>query len=394
MDKSFSLLSLATILLRAKGRLLRHFLVVTAVAVIFSLVIPKTYRATTLFLPPFNDLPGTASIAMTLTLNIGRESAFTPQQIETLLKSRRILEATVRRFDLMRVYKTEKKPNKTEEAIKRLQQRSKLKLTTEAGLGSRTVIHYSLSVVDKDRQRAADIANFMVEELGRAMDSLTRSQFRTSEAFIRSRLDSVAAEASRLYEEIAAFQKKHKVYSPELKDQVYAAIQVYAELRKQKILAEMERDLLLFDHARTSREVLFAQKKVDEIEARMVALERDDKPDVIPGLEYSVDIAYGYLTLVQEAEALSKVELLLRQQYEEARIRAARTTPSVRVVDPAVPPEWKNFPKRAYIVLGIVGVYMLVLLIVVLAEYGLSRASPETLAQVRSFREALRFRRK
>src|SRR5690606_29772364 len=150
------------------------------------------------------------------------------------------------------VYKTEKKPNKTEEAIKRLQQRSKLKLTTEAGLGSRTVLHYSLSVVDKDRQRAADIANLIVEDLGRAMDSLTRSQFRTSEAFIRSRLDSVAAEASRLYEEIAAFQKKHKVYSPELKDQVYAAIQVYAELRKQKILAEMERDLLLFDHARTS----------------------------------------------------------------------------------------------------------------------------------------------
>lgn len=392
MDKSFSLLSLVVIFLRKKGKILRHFVVVTVLAIVVSLLIPKTYKATTLFLPPFTENSGLSGLSMALQLNIGTESAFTSQQIETLLESRRILEATIARFDLIRVYKIEKKPNKHEEAIKRLKRRAKLKLDTESGLGQRVIIDYALSVVDKDRQRAADIANFMVDELGRAMDSLSRDQYRYSEDFIRGRLDSVVSEKHRTQDELAAFQKKYKVYSPDLKDQVTASIQVYAELRKQKLLAEMERDLLLFDHSRNSREFRFAQKKVDEIGAKMSVVESAAKPDVVPGLDYSVDIAYRYLNLVQEAETLAKIELLLRQQYEEARIRAARAAPTVRIVDRAVPPEWKNFPKKSLIVLGIVGLYMIGLFVFILAGHGLSRASVDTKTRLREFREALRVR--
>jgi tyrosine-protein kinase Etk/Wzc len=392
MDKSFSLLSLSVIFLRRKRVILRHFVAVTLIAVAVSLIIPKTYKATTLFLPPQNESNGLQGLSLSMTLNIGRESAFTPQQIETLLESRRILDATIARFDLTHVYKTAKLPNKNEQAIKKLRKKAKLTLATESGLGQRMVVHYSLSVVDKDPRRAADIANFMVDELGRAMDGLSRSQFRYSEQFIRNRLDSVVAQKTMVQDTLAAFQKKYKVYSPELKDQVTASIETYAELRKQKIIAEMERDMLLFDHSRKSREVRFAQQKVDEISATMDGIERGRKPDVLPSLDYSVDIAYRYLTLVQEAEVLTKLELMLRQQYEEARIRAARAAPSVRVVDRATPPEWKNFPKKAYIVVGIVGIYMMGLFVYILAGYGLAHASEDTKDRLRQFREALKFR--
>src|SRR5690606_22720550 len=99
---------------------------------------------------------------------------------------------------------------------------------------------------------------------------------------------------------------------------------------------------------------------------------------VLPGLERSVDLSQEYIRLYQEMEVLGRLELLLRQQYEEARIKSARMAPTVRVVDVAQPPEWKNFPKKAIVVLVIVGLYMAGLMIYILASHGYSKASPET----------------
>jgi tyrosine-protein kinase Etk/Wzc len=390
MEKSFSLLDLFLIFLRQKGRIAAHFAAILVVSVVVSYLIPKNYKATTLFLPPQSETSGFPGISLGLSLNIGRESAFTPQQIETLLDSRKILEATIKRFDLIKVYKTAKAPNKTEKAIKMLRQHVSVTTTTEPGLAQRTVIHYALSAVDKDRQRAADIANYMVDELARTMDALSKNQFRYSELFIRGRLDSVVNEKGVVYRELAEFQKKYKVYSPEMKDQVLASIDVYAELHKQKMVAEMEKEMLLFDRNKNSREVRFAQKKIDEINAKMNDIEKGTRPDVLPGLNYSVEIAYKYLDLVQEAEVLTKLELLLRQQYEEARIRAARLSPTVRVVDRAVAPEWKNSPKKAYVVLVMVGLYMLGLVVSILVSHGMGRASEGTREKIREFRNAMR----
>jgi hypothetical protein len=156
---------------------------------------------------------------------------------------------------------------------------------------------------------------------------------------------------------------------------------------------EMERDLLLFDRDNGSREVRLAEKRISDLDKKLKTIEEGNKPDVMPGLDYSVDIAYEYMDLVQEAEVLMKLELLLRQQFEESRIRAARVPPSVRVIDPAVPPEWKNSPKKAFIVLAITTAYMVCLFIWILLSYGVSRASTTTRAKLVEFKEAFRFRR-
>lgn len=392
MDRDFSLLDMAILLLRKKRLIFLHFLGITAVSLLVSFLIPKNYKATTLFLPPYVDVPRLSMFSLSMGLNLGGDSPFTPQQIESLLDSRTILETTIRKFDLMRVYKTAKYPNALEKALKRLRQNIKLKVSTESGLTQNTVVDYSLSVVDKDRQRAADIANYLVASLNASMNELSKNMYSYSVDFIKGRLDSVEAQKMLNQKKLAEFQKANKVYSPEMKEQVLASVATYAELKKEKIMSEIERNLLLFDREKNNREVLFSERKIHELESKMKKLETDRNPQVLPGLDYSVDIGYDYLNLVQESEVLIKLELLLRQQYEEARIKNARQVPDVRVVDPAVPPEWKNFPKKSIIMLIMVTIYMIFLIAYIFLRHGVENSSERTRERLREFRQSLRLK--
>ena len=390
MDKNFSLLDLCIIFLRQKRRIFSHFLAVSVLAVAVSYLIPKKYKATTLFLPPYSEGSRFSGLSLSAGLNIGGESAFTSQQIESILDSRKILEETIDKFDLIRVYKTSKTPNKMERALKKLRGNIDLSVSSEMALTQKTVAHFSLSVVDKDKNRAADIANFLVDALNVAMNELTKNQYDYSMNFIKGRLDSVETQKAIVQKQLVQFQKTNKIYSPELKEQVLASVSTYAELKKQKIMAEIEKSLLLFDKEKNNPEVLYTDKKIQELSRKMKQIENAGKPDVIPGLDFSVNVAYTYLNMVQEMEVLVKLELLLRQQYEEARIKNARQAPEVRVIDKAVPPEWKNSPKKVFVVLSIVGVYMSVLLISILARHGVTHSSQETKEKLRAFKDALK----
>lgn len=392
MDKGFSLLNLIIVVMRQKKRILLHFLGITAVAVLISYLIPKNYKATTLFLPPFNDVPRMSTLSLSMSLNLAGDAPFTPQQIESLLDSRKILEAAVVKFDLMHVYKTEKLPNRMETALKKLRKNIKVSVSTESGLTQNSVVDYSLSVIDKDKQRAADMANFLVATLNSSMNELSKNIYSYSVDFIKGRLDSVESQKAINQKLLAQFQKANKVYSPEMKEQVLASVATYAELKKQKIMSEIERNLLMFDREKNNRDVQFSNRKISEIDSKMKQIENGRNPEVLPGLNYSVDIAYEYLNLVQESEVLLKLEFLLRQQYEEARIKNAKRVPGVRIIDPAVPPEWKNFPKKSIIVGVMVVVYMTGLLIYTLLSHGVANSSPQTRARLQEFRESMRLR--
>ncbi len=391
MDKEFSVLDFFMIFLRRKGYLFKRFVIVSVLAVAVSYVIPKTFKATAVFLPP-HDEQAAGALNLGAMFNIGRASGFTPQQLETILESRHVHEAVVREFDLIRLYKKHKEPNPTEQALKKLKSRVKLSTTTQSGLTQNSIIHYELSVIDRDSVRAAAMANFMIAELNKVMDDLSKSQYEYSRDFIKSRLDSVVASRAEAMTRFGDFQRKNKIYSPQLGPQITASISAYAELRQQRLQSEIQRDLLLVERGKDSREVRFEEAKIREFERQMRELESRSEPNVLPGLERSVELSQEYIRLYQEMEVLGRLELLLRQQYEEARIKSARVAPTVRVVDPAKPPEWKNFPKKAFVVLTIVGLYMTGLLIYVLASHGYAQATPETRRKLQEFRNTLRLR--
>jgi tyrosine-protein kinase Etk/Wzc len=391
MDKEFSVLDFFMIFLRRKRFIVMNFLAIALLAVAVSYVIPKKYKSTAVFLPPHDD-QATGSFTLGAMLNIGRVTAFSPQQLQTIINSRRIQESVIHEFDLIRVYKKHNEPNPMEQTLKVLKNRTTLNATSLSGITQNSIVHYSLSVIDRDSLRAAEMANFMLAQLNRVMDTLSRNQYEYTRDFVKSRLDSVIDSRNTMTARFADFQRKNKIYAPQIGPQIAASISAYADLKRQRLQSEIQRDLLLIERGKESREVKFEEGKMRELDQHMRELESHTEASVLPGLERSVDLSQEFVKLYQEIEVLGRLELLLRQQYEEARIKSARTAPTVRVIDVAKPPEWKNSPKKAIVVLAIVGVYMVLLLVYVLASHGVSRASPETLRKLTEFRNALRLR--
>jgi len=60
-------------------------------------------------------------------------------------------------------------------------------------------------------------------------------------------------------------------------------------------------------------------------------------------------LGYRYSDLYRQTKIQEAIYEFLTQQYETAKIDEARELPSVRVMDPAVPPERKSSPHRILI---------------------------------------------
>ena len=80
-------------------------------------------------------------------------------------------------------------------------------------------------------------------------------------------------------------------------------------------------------------------------------------------METELDIARNRLTelpqvglalvrLFREVEIQTRILGFLLAQYEQAKIQEVRDTPTIQIIDHAVPPQQKYYPKRMYIVVG------------------------------------------
>jgi uncharacterized protein involved in exopolysaccharide biosynthesis len=94
-----------------------------------------------------------------------------------------------------------------------------------------------------------------------------------------------------------------------------------------------------------------ASEEVRRVREQLAALDR--QVALLPGAGVEI------MRLWRDVKVQEQIFELLTAQLEEARIRETRDTPTVEVLDSAVPPIHKSRPKRTWIVLGgfIVGVF-------------------------------------
>ncbi|NIM99186.1 MAG: hypothetical protein GTO24_14235, partial [candidate division Zixibacteria bacterium] len=155
--------SYLTILVSYRRFIFLNLVGVCLIVAIISFLLPSWYRATTTILPPGGEaalglgmgssLVGSAS---GLATSFSLPFMATPSDvIAAILKSRAVGEAVVQKENLMKVYHTES----MEDALKELFSNVSIHVTAEGLI--------SLSYQDRDRVRAAKVANHLVEETDR-----------------------------------------------------------------------------------------------------------------------------------------------------------------------------------------------------------------------------------
>jgi tyrosine-protein kinase Etk/Wzc len=329
-------------LLRWKRLILTNTLVVAAASVIVALLLPKWYRSTASVFPPDEDLllPGaTTGLASLVAVGIGRSNLpvlATPSDIlAAVLESRGVCEEVIRRYDLLSVYKVKD----MDHALKVLGKH------VQVSVGGEGVVW--VKVLDREPARAAAIANTFVELLDRVNREKRHTSARQARIFLEQRLAQNRSDMSAAEDTLRVLQERTGVLVPE--EQVKAMITAAAELQAKLALRETDVAVLRAQVGPENPELRAAEREVEALRRRIHEVEvrpgAASGPLALPLDRYPA-LTVANLRASREVKVQEMLYGLLTEQYERYRIQEDRETPTVQVLDTAVPATMKARPIR------------------------------------------------
>ncbi len=327
LNEEIDLIDCIKTLWKYKIWIMSAFFVTVFIAMVYSKMLPETFRADTIVLSSAD--PGDIRASGMLRAAGIRGTART-NPLDTfvgILKSRTMLEDIIEEFSLMEYYQAEYRQNVRDV----VRNNTSVEISDEQMI----VIRYS----DTDPQRAADVANFYAENLDRLNKLLNVTAARQAREFIERRLDDTIAELRKAEDDLEKFRQKHKVAG--VGDSAGAAGGLQGRLVAKRVEREAKRRFTGQDNP-----------DIRKLDAEIQELERalEEMPPV--------DTEMG--RLVRELKKHEAVYQLLEQQYRQSQIEEARDTPTVQILDEAIVPERKYAPsvRKNMMLAGIASLFL------------------------------------
>ena len=332
-EESASLLELAVPLAERWKLLTIGSIVAGLIAYGVTWLIPPTYTATTTFLPPQQQQSAANALLSSLGSLAGLAGASanlrTPaDQYVALMQSATVSDRIIEQFKLMDVY--DKKY--------RVDARKELAGNAHFNVGKKDGL-ITVEVDDKSPQRAAEIANRLVEELRRMTDTIAVTEAQQRRKFFELQLRQTQ---EKLVQAQQALQASGFTQGA-LKAEPKSAAESYARLKAEVTAAEVRLQTLRGTLSDASAEVQQQQNALAALRGQLARLETQTS---------SVQGAADYVSKYREFKYQETLFDLFAKQYELARVDESREGALIQVVDPATPPERKSKPKRAIITLA------------------------------------------
>jgi len=312
---------------------------VTILAILFSLILPKWYSATAVILPPSSGQSTFGAAALLGNLGFGNILGENQSQSRYLaiLKSKSLLGEVARKFNLQEKYGCDN----MEKTLQQLEGNLQIDVGDE--------MQISVTLLDKDQDLVAEMANYAVHTLDSLNIVLATTQANNNRQFIESRVNIVLDSLSVLENQITRFMEKNDVMS--INDQVSVAISKAADLKAQMMSKEIELSVAQKLLDKNSNQIAKLKLQLQSIRKAYNQFFSDAaRNKLFPNLENVPELEKNYVRLKRKVEYFTKLLEYLGPQYEQAKIEAAKTVPTVQVLDRAVRPERKIKPKRAKIV--------------------------------------------
>jgi tyrosine-protein kinase Etk/Wzc len=345
----------------------RFVLGATIVTAVVTFFMPKWYNSTASVFPAEKaDLFGLEGIS-SLAKNLSPAKALLGSNPEgdrylAILKSGTVFGAVIREFRLDSVYDITS--YKAEKTAKELASNTEFKIESEGNI--------TISVYDKDPQRAADMANFFVEMLNRTNSELQVQNARGNRKFIEERYNKNLSDLARAEDSLRAFQKKYGIIA--MPEQTTASIKAAAEISAQLALKEVEIGVLRRTQAKDNPSVVAAQFEVDELRNKLnqmgsTGASVGNSMRIFVPFSRVPDLGMEYLRRFRDVEIQYKILQFITPLYEQAKVEERRQTPSVIVLDKASVAERKAKPKvTLWTLIAFVGSLLISILVVFLME--------------------------
>jgi uncharacterized protein involved in exopolysaccharide biosynthesis len=295
---------------------------VAIASVLVSFFLPKWYTARSTLIPPqTSDLSAAiSSLVQGVSLpGIGNVAPVSEEStiFMAILDSRTLRARIIHNFDLVHVYKAKN----MDDALRRHQGLARVGLTDKGVV--------EVAVEDRDPQRAAEMANAWVAYLDEFNKNSRMTAGKKSRLFIEARLEETKRLLHASETLVAAYQREHKnvPLSPDVARAVDASAEVLARRMALQIQLGLATDLYTEDSPQVTR-----------VRAELAAIDRET--DALPPL------AIEYTRLLRDMKVQEQVYAVLVTQYEEAKIREVKDTPTLEVLDRAEPPQRRSRPIR------------------------------------------------
>jgi uncharacterized protein involved in exopolysaccharide biosynthesis len=331
----------------------------------FSVLLPTHYQATVKVAPGDSSRQSMAALSAlagsTGSFGLGMDAAAllgmkTPGAFYVeILKSRRIQDRLIDRFDLRHHYWKFVRSSQRDyyNTRKKLAEFTKVDEDKKSGV-------ISVSVKDYDPAISARIANAYIEELNRLAADLDTSEAHRERVFLEERLTQAKHDLNQASLDLSQFSSKNTITDPS--SQGKAMVESAARIQGELVAAETELRGLEQIYSDNNVRVRTLTARIVELREQLKKLSGTDSPKQAsdagftenPSFRKLPGLNYQYMNLYRQAKVQETVYEFLTQQYEMARIQEARELPTVRVVDPAMPPERKSGPYRSLIVISAV----------------------------------------
>lgn len=326
----------------------RFIVIVTSImavaSVVISLLLPNWFKASSRLLLPASSSGGLAS-ALLGDISSAAQSLLGAGggdyvRYMAILNSRAVMDDVVREFDLITVYELEEEEFPVEEARGTLSDNVEFVVDQEYDF-------FSVEVLDKDPQRAADMSNYFVQKLEEINNELSKQTAGNFRAYVEERYGMAEQERANMLDSLAAFQREYGVL--DLEAQTVAFYTQLAEMRADAVQLEIQLASLRGQFGDNNRQVQNLDALVtaanrqyeDALNGREAVLpvSRDEAPDMVK----------QYLDLTLERTIQERILELVAPMLEQARFEEERTAQALQIVDPAVAPVEKFKPKRSII---------------------------------------------
>jgi tyrosine-protein kinase Etk/Wzc len=392
-QRDLSFLDLALILLQRKAFILKVGVAVALLAFLISLVLPVRYTAEAILVPPQQN-QSLQSMLLSQVSNLGNLGSLgnvasgslgMKNQVDmyvSMLRSRTVEDAVIQRFDLRKVYKKKRMSDA----------RKKLESNTDIEAGAKdNLIH--LAVEDRDPKRSADITNAYVEEFRRLTSSLALSEASQRRAFFQEQLVSTKESLANAEEALKETEQTSGLV--QVDSQAKALVQSAASIRAEIAAKQVQLQTMSSFATNENPQLQLIRRQIEALDVQLKQLggsEQGSDVDMVALRGKISQVGLDYLRKVRDVRYYETIFELLSKQFEIAKLDEARQG-TVQVVDPAVTPDKRSFPKRTLITILALFVGFIIGISWVLVSESVSRAGAEDQAKVADLRSHLWRRR-
>ena len=317
----------------------------TAIALILAFALPQEYTATVIILPPQGNSSMSSLLAGQLA---GMNSAMggmagsmlgmknINDMYVSMLKSRSVEDAVILRYGLQSEYRK----TYLGEARKALEKHSKIDGSTKDGL-------IRLNFWDRNPNRAAEIANGYVEQFRNLSQHLAITEASQRRVVFEAQLEKTKKDLEDADEALKRTQLSTGMV--QVDGQARAMIDSAARLRAQIVAKEVQIEAMRSYAGDENPALTQAQTELDSLRGqfnKLVGSKGGSADDVFLPKGQVPEAGLEYVRRLRDVKYYEAIFDVLAKQLEMAKLDEAREGAFIQIVDPAVPPEEKSFPKR------------------------------------------------